>query len=477
MRLGDYISAFLLACALSAPATWAQQQTGAGESQGKPVPPVAPQGAAEGAAEAANPASPAGAVSLSGPGEFTPGSVHASANYFLPSFQIFEMGDSNFEQRTGPQKFETVNTAVGRLAVQRAGKHSRITADYLGGATTFNHHSEFNATMHELGITQIYQGRRWTWLFDDRASYLPESSFGYGGFGWLGSLGSYLGGGMGSNLANQNPLYSSNQWLFSGRGSRIANTATAQVQLATGRHSAFSLGGSYGLLDFRSAGGIDSRNALFTAGYSRAITPRDTLGLSYGFNTLRFLHIGRSFRVHLLEMDYGHRITGKLAVQAGGGAQVSLFNNPFAGSDTSPSWIAHGAVNYNSTKNGFSLSYARYVTNGGGVLIGAYTQAVQFGWSRQLTRHLSGSLGPGFARNTNFAQTTASKGEYTYDSVYAMASLSRSLGRNTTMFLTYNWQNQRAQASACSTANCRTSLLRHLVTFGFDWHRRQLTGD
>jgi hypothetical protein len=373
---------------------------------------------------------------------------------------------------TGLQKFETINSAVGRLALQQAGKHSIFTADYSGGVRTYNHNSDLDTSMHELGVTYTYRARRWSWLLDDRANYLPESTFGYGGFGWTGSLGPSVGGASGSNLANLNPMFSSNQLLNYGRGSRITNSATTQLELTTSPHSSFTLAGNYGLLQFRESGATNSRNAMFNAGYNRALSARGTIGVTYAFNTVRFLQVSQSFQVHMVEIDYGRQITGRMTVQAGGGGQLQVFHNPLAGSSTSPTWIAHGGINYNVMRNGFTLSYSHYVTNGGGALPGANAQTTYFRWSRQLTRHVSGTLGPGYSRSTSLAQTTSGKARY--DAVYGQVNLSRSLGRNTSIFLTYEWQNQ---AALCTTATCGASWHQHLMTVGFDWHRRQLTVD
>jgi hypothetical protein len=293
----------------------------------------------------------------------------------------------------------------------------------------------------------------------------------------MGALGPGLGGAFGSNLASLNPMFNSSQSLFTGRGATIANTAVAQASYITGPRSTFSIAGSYGLLHFRTPGSIDSRNALFVAGYNRTLSSRDTIGLTYGLNLFRFRHIGRSFNTHLLELDYGHRVSGRLAVGVGGGAQVNVFRSAAAGSTTSPSWIAHGSVNYNYSRNAFALSLSRYTTNGGGLLVGAATELVQFSWSRQLTRSWSGSLGPGYSRNSSLPQTRVGNTDYIYDSVHGSASLSRALGRYTTMFFTYNYQTQRSEAVPCVAGNCRTSLGRHLLGFGFDWHPRQIMID
>ena len=452
----------------------AQQESGSGQ-QAQPAAPVSSGQAAQAPEEApsaqvASPSNP-----LTGVEGFTPGSAGQMRNYVLPSFQLFEMGDSNFMLGSGPQGFETESTVVGRLALQRGGKRNQLTLDYSGGGTFYTHHSDLDYTMHQFGMTASLQGRRWGLVLDDRAAYLPETPFGYGGFGWGGSLGLGLGGAYGSNLSNLNPVFNPSQSLITGRGARIMNTATAEVSYSSSPRSTFTFSGSYGLLHFRTPGSIDSRNAVFVVGYDRKLTARDTIGISYGYNRFDFQNNNTSFATHFTQLSYGHRITGRLALAAGGGAQLSAFPAGLAGSSTTAvSWVANASLNYSVSRNAFALSYSRNTTNGGGVFIGAETQYLTFSWSRQLTRNWSGSLAPGYARNQNLQQTTAGRGQFTYDSVYGNANLSRALGRYTTMFLGYNLQTQRFQTAPCVAGDCRTSLLRHVVTCGFDWHPRQI---
>ncbi len=475
MSFRGYVWTLLLTTALCLPVACLGLQQPGTDQQTPPAAPATTSGAAQ-APEENQPATVTGpSAPLTGVEGFTAGGTGQMHNYVLPSFQLFEMGDSNFGLGPGGRGFETESTLVGRLALQRVGKQSRTTFDYVGGGTFFTHHSELNYTMHQFGITQAFQGRRWGLVLDDRAAYLPESPFGYGGFGWGGSLGIGLGGALGSNLSSLNSVFDPSQSLITGRGARIMNTATAQVSYIAGPRTTFTLAGSYGLMDFRTPGSIDSRNAVFVVGYNRTLTARDTIGLSYGYNIFQFRGLNASFASHFTELSYGHRITGRLAAAVGGGGQFSVFPASLAGSrTTTTSWVAHGSINYSVSRNAFGLSYSRNTTNGGGVFVGAETQYVSFNWGRRLTRNWSGSIGPGYARNQNLRQTTAGEKQFTYDSVYGNASLSRSLGRYTTMFFGYNLQTQRFQTGTCVGGNCQSSLLRHVVTFGFDWHPRQI---
>ena len=477
MSFGDHIWIPFLAAALCLRVAQAQEQKGGGDQRVQPSAPVSPneteQVPEEGQAQQTSPDS----RSFSGAEEFTAGTRERLRSYFFPSLEVSEMADSNSPLTSESHEFETMESLTARLTLQKATKHSQLAVDYVGGEQIYNQDSQLDTTIHQLGVTQSYQGRRWGFLLDDRASYLPEAAFGYGGFGWMGALGPSLGGAFGSILANLNPAFDPNAGLFTGRGSRISNATVAQVQYAAGPRSSITVSGSYGFLHFQTPGFIDSKNAFFLVAYSRTLTPRDYFGINYGFGIFQYPQGGESFQTNLLELSYGHRITGRLAVEVGGGPQLNVFKSPLTGSSTAPLWTAHCSLDYRVHKGAVALSYDRYTANGGGLLTGADTHLVQLAWTIQLTRNWSGSLEPSYSHSRSLSQTTSGENDYTYNSAYVGASLSRGLGRYTTMFITYNLQSQGSTTAPCLAGNCGTSLPRHMVGIGFDWHPRQITTD
>jgi hypothetical protein len=477
MGFSDHVWISLLAVALCLPVAHAQEQEGGGDQRVQPAAPVSPNQTAQAPEEGQAQQTAPDSRSFSGAEEFSAGTRGPLRSYFFPSFEVSEMASSNSPYTSGAHEFETMDTLTGRLTLQKVEKHSQLDVDYIGGAQIYNQDSQFNATMHQFGITQSYQGRRWSFLLDDRVTYLPEASFGYAGFGWTDALGASLGGAFGSNLANLNPAFNPNSGLFTGLGSRISNATVGQIQYAAGPRSSITVSGSYGFLHFQTPGYIDSRNAFFQVAYSRSLTAHDYFGINYGFGLFRYPQVGESFQTNLLELSYGHRITGRLGVEFGGGPQLNVFKNPVTGATTSPSWTAGGSLDYRVHRGAVVLWYNHYTANGGGLLTGADTQLVQLGWTTQLTRNWSGSLAPGYAHSRSLPQTTSAQNNYAYNSVYAYASLSRRLGRYTTIFFTYNIQSQTSNNAPCLAGNCGTSLPRHLVGFGFDWHPRQITTD
>jgi hypothetical protein len=312
-------------------------------------------------------------------------------------------------------------------------------------------------------------------MFDDRATYMPESPFGYGGFGFGGALGIDLGGATGSSLSVLNPLLDPNGTLLTTRGPRTLNNTIVQAQYLAGARSSLTLSVSYGLLHFNHAGMVGSRNGMAMFGYNHSFTARDNVGLNYSFGEFRFPGNGTNMNNHTINVTYGRRISGRMSMSLGAGPQVIILKTSGFADRTLISWSAQGSVNYRARRGSFSVNAFRNTTNGGGVLPGATTDNVTVAWGTNLGRRWSASLGPGYSHNANLQPTATSNAEQKYDAEYATATLSRSLGRYTSMFLSYTFQTQSSSFSPCPAGSCTDSLQRHVVSVGFDFHPRQIS--
>lgn len=484
MRLRNELLIFVSALLLGVPAAGAgqqaappagQQASGQSSQQSQPLAPVSAEEPSPTAAGNEAPAATEDARSFGGAESYSVRSSGIMRGYFIPSFQFSEMGDSNFAISSGSHSFETTNTLVGRLDYKKVGRRAQTTAEYIGGAVIYNHHSELNSTIQQFGITESYQGRRWSFLLDDRATYLPESGYGYGGFGYGGALGIDLGGAAGSNLSDLNPTINPAGSLLTGRGSRVLNTSVVQVQYLAGARSSMTLAVSYGFLHFTTPGFVGSRNGTVMLGYSHSFSARDYIGLNYAYGVFKFPSNGTSFNTNILQASYGHRISGRMSMTLAGGPQINVIKNPVTGSSTPSSWTAQASMDYRARKGDMTAYYYRTTTNGGGVLNGASTDSVSMAWSTNLWHKWSGSLGPGYSHNKSLPQTTASHIQSTFDAEFVNASLGRAMGRYTSMFITYTFQTQASNTSPCLSGGCGVSLQRHVIGIGFDFHPRQIS--
>jgi hypothetical protein len=415
---------------------------------------------------------------LSGAEEITAGSQHIARNYVLPSLHVTAYGDSNqLTISTGTRGLGVTGSVIGRLALQRVWKTSQFIMDYKGGGLLYSRNQDFNAMVHDFGFTESLRGRRWGLMITNRASYLPESPFGFTGLGGIGGLGTGLGGSFGTNLGNLSPAFSPNQSILSGRGTRVANTTVAQLEYNLSARSMVTASGSYGLLRFKEPGLIESNQRVYTAGYNYMATRKDTVAIVYGLSQLQFKGVSLGFDTHFFQLSYGRRVTGRLAWELAAGPQVSIFKSSTTPSDQQVSWNAHSSLRYRLPRTDLGLSYGHFTSTGSGLLFGAETDQVggSVGW--RFTRNWSGSIDPGYARNRRLRQTTAGGNSITYDSVHAGFRLRRAVGRYMDVSFNYSLQDQRRSSTANTGVGGGNVYIRHLFGFGFNWHTRPIDID
>lgn len=469
----EYSWTTILALALCAPAASAQQP------DPRVNPPVAPdqplltgessskEGPTAPAIEPGEEAMTPDTRPLSGAEQFTLGEMGRARNYFLPSFESFEAVDTNSHITATQSDILSMTSLIGRIALRRIWSRYQFTTDYRGGGTLYWPQSELNTSIHDFGFSQKIDWRRWSLLLSDRVSYFPESSFGFGGFQ---SGQSSLGGSF-------DPVFQPSQSILTVISSRLSNTAVAEVQLNLSRKSSMTASASYGILRFQQAGFVNNSDLIFRAGYTYNLTPRDTIGLIYGFNEYRFEGTPQQIINHTGHFAYGRRITGRLALQLSAGPAIYIFRNPLAGSSRQLSWGLESDLIYSFPKTQFRIAYTSYLTGGAGVLSGARSDEVRLTARRMLSRNLSSSLDLGFARNTAFQQTTRVTGNPTFNTWYAGLQLRRRLGRNMDVFLNYYFEHQDSGIALCAVSICGgPTTQRHHFRLGFNWHRRSIPG-
>jgi hypothetical protein len=404
---------------------------------------------------------------LSGAEELRVETAGRSRSFVIPSLRLTAFGDSNQTiLATGTGGVEMTGSIVGGLALQQVTRKNQFSLDYQGGGLIYARNSELNATMHQLGFTETFQGRRWGFTLGDRFSYLPESPFGFAGFGPSLGFGGEIGGGIG----NWNPAFTGGQGLFSGRGNRIANNSLIQIQYKASSRSSFTVTGSHGLLRFLESDGIDSDFGIASAGYNYAVTRHDTIAIAYGFSAFRFKGADFHLDNHFVNLHYGRRLTGRLAMGLAGGPQISISRAPSFGTENRVSWNAHSSIDYQLSRTSLNLSYAHYTSSGSGLLYGATTDLFSGGLGRQLTRHWYWSAGPGYSRNAQLPQGPAASLALSYNSVFASTEFHRELGRYTDVSFSYSLHNQWSNAQNPIGINTGSSYLRHMFGIGVTWH-------
>lgn len=422
---------------------------------------------------------------LSGALEFSPGSVGRVRSYLLPSFQYTGYADTNSAFTTAPGTLDTRSTLVGSITLQRVWRRAQFNLDYAGGALLYGTRYDRNSTaplpsngmMHRLSFSQTFSSRRWTIFFGDSALYLPESPFGFAGFGGLESFGGGLGGGYLSSAGQLSPMFMPSQTILTGTARRVSSASIAQVQYNAGSRSAITATGSYGILHFLDSGFISSEYWTVLTGYNHAVTRKDTVAITYAHSWVRFSGVNREILNRGLMLSYGRRITGKLALELSAGSLVNMVAKPMGGSTTHAFWSTYDSLQYQFRKGNLGFSFMRYMTGGSGLLLGAETNLAQMTLGHQLPRRFFGSLSLGHAYSQSLTQDRAAQRDFKYESWQGGSSLSREFGPHTSVYLNYDVQRQISNNPSCFGNNCGRVTLRHVAGVGINLHSRPVRID
>jgi hypothetical protein len=422
---------------------------------------------------------------LSGAEDLSPGSQGRARSFLVPSVQWTGYADTNSNALAGRSKVETQSTLLGNITLQRVGKHSQLNLDYAGGAFFYSRRLESipgtepltNGMMHRLGLTQVLAWQRWKLLLDDHLLYLPESAFGYGGFGGLGSFGGGLGGSYFSSAPTLNPTLEPNQTILTGRSQRLSNVVATQAEYRPGARSALTVTGTYGTLLFLNSPLMDNRYWALLAGYNFALSRRDVLAITYGHFLYQMGAGNREILNRGFQLAYGRKITGRLSLELSGGPMANDIAKPLGGSVLRSFWNTYDSLQYRFRKGSVGISFRRQMTGGSGLLFGAESRVAQFSAGRQLWRTAHFSLDLGHAYNQSLTQETSTSRRTKYETWQGGAMLSRELGQHMSFYLNYNVQRQISNNPLCFGDNCGTVLLRHLGGVGFNWHARPIRLD
>jgi hypothetical protein len=352
-----------------------------------------------------------------------------------------------------------VTTLSGGLELHRASRGRQLLVKYVAGGLVYSADPALNSTFQQAGIQQSFEFRRWSLTLADDMSYTPESSFGFG----------QLAGGGGSFAPAQSP----NQSILTGQSKRLSNALVGQANYLINTRSSITAAGTFSFLRFPGGSLQESNQGGALVGYNYAISPRNTVGVSYNLNMTRFQSGtgGTNFDTHAWQLVYGRKITGKLALQASGGPQISVAHGLAAGS-TAAGWATQESLQYRLRQVELDASYSHTVTGGAGVLSGAHTDQAQGDFSRRLSRRINGTLSVGYAHNSNL-QGISGATNSAFDTEFLGVSLQRPLSHETTLVLRYTFQHQSTTGLACSLGLCG-DVSRHVIGMEFDWHTRPL---
>ncbi|HEY6292950.1 MAG TPA: hypothetical protein VI455_15475 [Terriglobia bacterium] len=503
VRLGTTLAVAMLGWALTTGAGWSQQtdqqansQTQTGQQGGtapqtgptkatpgappaQPLPPLSPSGT-QGQAGGTGPAEetpPADTRPLAGAQEITPSLPGEGRSYILPSFSVYEAGDTNAQLQSGSGAgFEVATIPEGSIELNKVGSANQIGLTYAGGGLIYNTDLSQSATFQYLGLSDTYSTRRWKLLLADRVSYLPQASEGFGGIGLAGSFNTAQSLGLGTGFGALNPMVVPGQSILTTTAGATTNVGVAQAQYSVSPRSSISAFGSYGIFDYSQPGLAGGNERMFSVSYDHNLTSVDTVSVSYSFIANRFSAGTVKINENLWRLGYGRRITDRLSLTLLAGPEfISSAVQAIPGVNQQWSYVVQGSFRYQLPRTGLSLSYLHYTTPGSGVYYGAQTDTLNGGVNRELSRKWTVSLYGNYSRNAQLGSfsvnpNVGNPGVVNYET--GTFRLSRIFGRYTRGFLVYTLEHQQS-ATAVSGAAGRV-IIRQIFGIGVELHPRPL---
>lgn len=427
----------------------------------------------------------------------------APLSYLQPGATASETADSNVLSGVGGQSFISVTRAVGSMTLQRLWSHYDLAADYFGGAAYYHEAGLGWKALQQADIDQKITWKRGELSLRDSFSYLPEGNFGspYGSQGSQGiaslgtsAFGSFWGG---SELGTY------------GLNSRIMNVSIGDISENLTPKSSVTAAAGYALTHFygpppQSAGLIVPATLIgssqFSAqvGYDRILTPATQVAVVYGYQGFDFTVFGSAFHSNIVQLMYGHRITGRLDFLIAAGPQFThlVINN-------SPDFRVDAAgqmrFRYRFSRGSIDLSYQRFLTGGSGIFAGAESDIAQLSGERRLTRVWDAFADIGYAHNKRFQSLSLLQelscvnpgvpnpsglpscpgvDANTFNYGFIGGGVHRAFGHDFHGFASYQFNKLSFDHSYCGGLSaCNRIGNRQVITIGLDWTPRPIRLD
>jgi hypothetical protein len=397
----------------------------------------------------------------------TLGTSEIRHSYWVPGIRYSNSAGSNQSTSGGNSQWNTTSFVSGDVSLLEAWSQSLLSLNYSGGGFASTDSVQGSGQYHQLAATYQVDRRRWQALFVDQFSYLPQSSFGFGGTSGLSAPG--ISGTLAVPLPGLQSTYVPGQSILTAVGPRYSNASAAQLSFRLSRRGSITVAGVYSLLRFTQSGNISSDTEIFNIGYNYAITRKDTVGVVYNFSAYHYRGDPQALGDHVVMFVYGKMITGRLGLRLGGGPEFTKFRVPILGATQRVSGTVNGSLIYAFSHSDVTLGYTHGISGGSGVLNGSNSDQLRATWERQLTRVWNASLSFQYARNGEIVSAIGQVSP-TFNSLVVGAGLSRPLGRATNFSIGYQAQIQGGNSAICTTANCSTNTTANQIFLSFQWH-------
>ena len=410
----------------------------------------------------------------------------AARSYLIPGLHVSEAADSNVSGGNTGSNFRSVTSVLGSLTLQKLWPRNDVNLDYVGGGTFYSLNGTTARQVHTLVGEDRFLWRNGQFALRDSFNYLPDGSFGYGSYGGAGAvagigggLGGIGSGGIGGGLGgSQSNFFGPGQFASITNQPRISNVAIADITQLLNPRSSVTATGSYGLIHFvnNPVGYINSRQVALQGGYSYQISRSDQIGVLYGYQQFKYPNVlSGNVSTNLVNAIYSHRISGRMDMSLGGGPQFTKINSPLFGNNTRVSASGRASLRYRFPRTSLGLYYDHYNSSGSGFFVGAKTDVARLTATRPISKNWVGTGDFGYTRSSRLVplvvQLSVVNNASTYGYYYAGVSLHRQLGRDFSLFGSYQFNNVHFDRTFCGTAaSCANSFSRNVAVIGLDWH-------
>jgi len=401
----------------------------------------------------------------------TLGSPEIRHSYWVPGVQWSGTIQSNSYNQTQNSGWLMNNYFLGNLSVLKVQRESQFAVNYSAGGFVSTDSSQGNGYSQQLALSQTFQWNRWLVQLTDQFSYLPQSSFGFGGSTGLSTPG--VGGSTGPVIPGISNNDVPNQSIYSAIGSRYSNAGVVQLTYTTSPRGSITLSGSYGVLDFVEAGNVNNQTTTATVGYNYALTRQDSIGTFYRFSAYHYTGQPQANGDHSINIAYGRKLTGRLALQLYVGPDFITSRVSNNGNSLSYGVNVGVSLMYGLKSGNLSLGYTHGVSGGSGVLTGSSADQLTFGANHKISRMWSAQFNLGYSHNAPLAAGTPATSQ-TYNTWTVGGGVSRPASRNGTFSVAYNADFTNYGLASCTGTSCNSSQTYNYVTLNFQWHMRPL---
>ena len=448
----------------------------------------------------------------------------APESFLLPGLHFSESVDSNVGNTLGGSSIGSVTRGLGSLTLQKLWKNYDVAMDYIGGVSYYAHTGVGLEQLQQFDIDNRINWKRGQLAIRDSFSYLPEGTFGFGAYGGSGAYNSGLGS-LGAGMLGAGAFGGQTSSFLTGGGGAsvglvptLTNMGLADVVEELTPKSSVTMAVGYGLAHYYgeliSPSGPDDNVSFvgsreFTAqfGYDRTLNAKDQVALSYGYQGFDFSTVGTAFHSNVIQLMYGHRISGRLDFTIGAGPQFThiaateqVCTIPFLTTDDCTTFGgtfepyhvkannigAAGSVSirYRFPKTTVSLRYQRYNTSGSGIFAGSLSNIAYLDASRPLNRVWEVFSDLGYSKNTRLQIPGSAVNASAFTTGYAGVGLHRQFGRSLRGFVSYQF-NELAFDTSCplvaggssGIVSCSNMSQRQVGSIGLDWTPRPIRLD